>query len=487
MSAFVTAARVVEFTAMAVQFEISWLCTLLFWGCICFPHQKGYIAHGYSLNGNEVSYHDGVFDTQMSNQFDSNTNQDSIRPSDEMQAMRHQSFLSLQREPVNQECNEEFSSVTSLSEDMAQNKPDSEHYVPSAPPVQKYVHDGSGSLHPFGILLKKHTQAQTSGGTSFQTIQDVKRFIETMKRSFLMPGGDKGRHFQTAKETMANEMASNAQNIKGVNPPNSPSQYFSNHLSKPSNIMPLTSENIQQPKYTRYRKPSGGFGNLHHIQSEELNRGTPANVLSYTNNFYVDSPRGQHSIEYLPKERPAKSFQAYQPTFNKESKDINYTPTAHLSVSSGYVSASPVYPSPQSSSGHVSVQTSSPHDAQKEAFTRKQPVSLHRLFTVKPSSSLYGSSRHDDYLQGKIVHFSHPSTLSTQAKDEKPDLFKQHLVSATRGLKQKAGHNLNLISSGFDSTHSGISSWVGDSDANFNSHTNFAPTSASEGSLSKFS
>lgn len=563
---------------------------------------------------------------QTSDQFHSgaplNTNHDSVvSPGDKMQAMRHQSFVSPQREPVHHDNNEDASSVTSLSEEMVQSKPDSEHeqdefsVVPSAPSVQKYERESSDYQHPFGLLVKEHTQEKTVEGVSFPTIKDFKRFIETMKSSFLTPGSDLSTYFQTARETMEKEMASNAQNTEGApareatahvdasenevwgeatntvfeqskpganyqmpsenpsapDPVDStaslistsvydnqdlssgsalyprphlaatehvssnygsfdnggisgenrdiftsapdvrnedvqstsynlpeqmpsdssfegdfsfrPSQDFSYYSSTTSDIAPLNSEkNIQQPQYTShskdsftgYQKLSGGFELGEDFQSEVLGGGTPANALSAPNSYgksiYVNAPRGQlHIPNYTPKhrERPAPSFQAYQPTVRKESKDINYTPTVHLPAFSGFVSSSSEKLTPQSSSGHVGVQTSSPHDAKNQL-----------VFTVKPPSSLHGSSRHNGYLGDQSVGVTRPSILTAQAKDEeKSDPSEQNLVSATQEPKQMTDNIPIPISGGLDSTQRGISSRV--RDASFNSLTNLAPASES--------
>ncbi|XP_054476796.1 uncharacterized protein LOC129108897 [Anoplopoma fimbria] len=643
---------------MALQFGVSWLCSLLLWGCICFPPQKGYnFAHGYSLNDDDLSSHEGVLGPQTLNQFHSgaslNPNQDSVSPMDEMQAMRHQSFVPFQIESAPYENNEDASFVTSLGEEMEKSKPESEHDVIYSPPVSEYEHKGSGYRHPFGLLVKAHTQERTMEGTSFPTIKDFKRFIESLKRSFLIPGNDMGRHFQTAQETMENEMASNTQNVnvKGqqdtdsesysakegpahddssgnevwseamktafeqgeqgakyqmpseslsvpdhvdasaslisnsfydnqdygpgpalyprqhlaakehvssnygsfdsagisgenpdifpsppdvrneavkstsyklpeqtpsgsfgdyfsfsgrvtaspVDPPNSPSQDYSDYPSK----TPTSEQNVrQQSKYIFPSKDSltgdrklSDFELGKDFQSQELNRVPPANVLSapmppslnsYGHSVYVSLPRGQlYFQDYQPKQnkRPAKSFQVYQPTVGKQSNNINYTPTAHLPLSTGSVSSSSNNPSSKSSTVPVGVQPRSPHDANL-AFNRKKPGRSYTMFTVQPSSPFPGSSRHDGYLQDQTVSVSHPSPLTSQTKDEEEsDLSRQNVVSATQGSRQKAENT--PISSGLDSTKSGILSLVRLGDANFNSLTNLAPTSAIEKPFSR--
>ncbi|XP_018519478.1 uncharacterized protein LOC108875206 [Lates calcarifer] len=602
-----------KLTAMDLPFGVSWLCTLLLWGCICFPSQRGYnIAHGYSLNENP----------QTSNQFHSgaflNTNHE-----DETKAMR---------EPVH-ENREDVSSVTSLGEEMVQNKPDSGQdqdesaMVPSAPSEQKYKHLTSGNQHPFGILLKEHTPQKTVEGVSFPTIDHFIQFIETMKSSFLTPGSDLSVHFQTARETLKNELTSGAQNngessttsdsvkdtsahdnsenevwseptntvfeqsepdtnyqkpseslfspdpfnstaslispsvydnqdsgpspalylhhdlatteqvssnygslamggISGenpdifssapnaqkedvqstsnklpekipsgsffggdfslkshvtaspVHPQNSPSQDLSFYSSKTSSIKPLTSEkNIQKPKYSSHsgdssmghQNPSGGFELGKDFHREEIRRVTQADV---------SAPRGQLYIpDNLPKhgQRPAQTVQT-------ESKDINYTPIIHMPVSTGSVSSNSDL-SPQSSSGHVNVESSSPHDPHNQVYSRKQPIRFHLMFTARPSSSPHDSSRHDEYLGNQRVSISRPSVLTVQAKDEeKSDLSKQ---TASQEPKQANDNTLIPISSDLNSTKSGILTQVSDAYARFNSTNNLDPTSQLKKALSR--
>ncbi|XP_042351850.1 uncharacterized protein LOC121950016 [Plectropomus leopardus] len=617
---------------MAFPFGVSWLCALLLWGCICFLPHKGYnTAYGYPLSDDAFSGHAGALGPQTSNQFNSGaslaTNQDSFGPKDEMTAMRHQSVVSPQSEPVH---HEDGSFVTSLNEEMVQSKPDLEPYVPSTPPVQQHEDDGSDNQHPFGLLVKEHTGENAMEGVSFPTIRDFKRFIETMKSSFLRPGSDMNSHFQTGWAMMENETPSNGENIAGepdtsyksnsategtshhdanenefwseqganyqipseslsvLNPVDSTASFisksvhdsqdpgsalyphhhlaatehvssnyrsfdsagiswenpeiftsgpyvqnedfqsttyklpektpsgsffggdlsFSGHMSatpvsspnSPSEdhiLTPLTSEkNIQQPKYsshtedssTRYQKPSGEFKRDFQIKeqgSNVLSAPMPPSLASYGNSVFVSPPRGQHYIpDYRPKQRgsPAQPFQTNQPPVGKEPNDINYTPVAHLPASAGSVSSSSNNLSPQSSSGHVGVQTSSPHDGPSQAFDRKQPVGVSQWFTVKPSSSLHGSSRHDGYLGEQTDGVSRPSMLTAQPKDvDKSVLFDNKPASATQEPKQVVHNTLNPISSGLTP----ISSQLGAGSAIFNSLTNLAPTSTSERAVSR--
>ncbi|KAG8012563.1 hypothetical protein GBF38_020368 [Nibea albiflora] len=488
---------------------------------------------------------------------------------------------------------------------------------PAATSVQKYERKSSASRHPFGLLVKGHMQKNTTQGVTFPTIKDFKEFIGTMKNSFLMPGSDLRRHFQTAREIMETKVLSDTQNVhlsyrpnstKGgaasddasenevwsdpmnaafeqnekpseslsvpdpvdstaarsvydkqgpspgsafyprphsaamehvssnyggfdsdgvsgenpdiftsvpgvqngvlptsyelseqkpsgslredfsfsdhvtaspVNLPNSPSQDLSYYSGKTSDIKHLTSEkNIQQPKYTPHSKDSKDF------QSEDLHRVTSANVLSvlkppalssYGKSLYVSAPRGKIYIQdYLPKhgERPALLYQPHQSTV-AESKDVNYPPTINLPASSGSVSSSSGNLLPQSSSGHVGVQSTSLRDAQNQAFNTKQPVESHQVFIARPSSSLHGSNRHDGYLGDQRL--THTSFITDQTRDEDTsDLSHQNTVAAIQEPKHMNDNTLTLAS-----TQSGISFPVG-VDYSFSSLTNFAPTSASE-------
>lgn len=197
------------------------------------------IAHGYYLNENP----------QTSNQFPSgallNTNSE-----DKTQVVGDQSFVSLQREPVHHETGEDVSSITSLGEKMAQHQPVSgqEDQFLEAPAVQKYGNLSSGYQHPFGVLVKEHAPKNTVEGISFPTITDFRRFIETMKSSFLTPGSDLSRHFQTARETMKNQFTSGAQNINGESSMSNSVKEGSAHDDDSKNeVWSETDANYQKP------------------------------------------------------------------------------------------------------------------------------------------------------------------------------------------------------------------------------------------------
>ncbi|KAM7396561.1 hypothetical protein PAMP_019594 [Pampus punctatissimus] len=569
------------------------------------------IAYGYSLTKDEFSSTAHVLGPQTSTQLNSDANHDSVSPRVGTQNMWHQSFGSLQREPAHHEYTEDIGSVTGPREAKhMQSKPDSDQSVAAPTPfLQKYEKVNSGYHHPFGLLVKEHAQMKkTVDGISFPTIKDFKGFIDSMKSSYLTPGSDLSRHFQTALQTMKNEMASGAQNINSSNsveegsahedtsgnkvwsePMNSmfeqskqdanyemPSESLSvlhplistaglispsvhespdfrlgsalnpspriaatehessnygsssnavfsgekhellthpldkqnkdvkstsyelpeqiplsssllygedfsssghrtaspldpqvssaqdlRYYSSKQKIHPYTSHSKDFPEY---QKPSDASKLSKYFQSGNPDKVTPQKPSSsYGKGFYVRAPRIQPPLSNVPDqllthvERPAPSLQRYQSTVSKESKDINFSPAVHLPVSSGSVSSSPNILSPQSSSGHVGVQASS-HERQNQVFSRKQPVKSHLWFTVKPSSSLHGSSIHNGYVVDQSVSVPHHSILYARTKDEKSDLSKQALVSAIEEPKRITENDL---------------------DVSFNSLTNVAPTSKS--------
>ncbi|XP_060892945.1 uncharacterized protein LOC132973470 [Labrus mixtus] len=183
---------------MNLLFGVPWLDNVLFWACICFLTQKGYsFEQDFSLNDDAFSSHAGVFDPQTSNQFNSgaslNANHDSDGHINEML-----------RDPVHRDDNEDASSATSFSEEMVQS---------SAPSLQNSDLEDPGYGHPFDLLVKEHTQQRKKvEGVSFPTMRNFKQFVQKMKSSFLKPGSDLRRHFQTARDIVENELASKAGN-----------------------------------------------------------------------------------------------------------------------------------------------------------------------------------------------------------------------------------------------------------------------------------
>lgn len=171
---------------------------------------------GYNIaHGNDgFSSHVGVAGPQSSNEFHSG---ESLNSRHGMQAPQPQSFESSQSGPVHHENSKDASSATILSEEMVQSKlhsgnwSDQTSVVPSASSMQKTSYKNPGHQHPFGLLLRDSPK-KTMGDVSFPTIKDFKHFIEIMKSSFLIPGSDLTRHFQTAREMVEKE--ANAQNAK---------------------------------------------------------------------------------------------------------------------------------------------------------------------------------------------------------------------------------------------------------------------------------
>lgn len=166
---------------------------------------------GYNIaHGNDgFSSHVGVAGPQSSNEFHSG---ESLNARHGMQVSQPQSFESSQSGPVHHENSKDESSATILSEEMVQSKlhsGDRSDQTSVVPSIQKTSYKDPGHQHPFGLLLRD-SQKKTMGDVSFSTIKDFKHFIEIMKSSFLIPGSDLTRHFQTAREMVEKE--ANAQN-----------------------------------------------------------------------------------------------------------------------------------------------------------------------------------------------------------------------------------------------------------------------------------
>lgn len=84
-----------------------------------------------------------------------------------------------------------------------------DEFKPENSPVQSSKSKKSTYPHPLPLLVKQ-TQRETIEGLSFPTVQYFKQFVESMKNSYLTPGNDPSRYFQTARELMENEFGSNA-------------------------------------------------------------------------------------------------------------------------------------------------------------------------------------------------------------------------------------------------------------------------------------
>nr|XP_020510774.1 uncharacterized protein LOC109999939 isoform X2 [Labrus bergylta] len=183
---------------MNLLFGVPWLDNVLFWACICFLTHKGYsYERDFSLNDDAFSSHTGVFDPQTSNQFNSGASTNAIHDSD-----GH--INEMLRVPVHRDDNEDASSAAGFSEEMIQS---------SAPSLQNSDLEDPGYGHPFDLLVKEHMQQKKNvEGVSFPTMRHFKQFVHKMKSSFLKPGSDSRRHFQTARDIMEKELAANAGN-----------------------------------------------------------------------------------------------------------------------------------------------------------------------------------------------------------------------------------------------------------------------------------
>lgn len=154
------------------------------------------IAHGYS-DSDGFSGRAGVPGLQSSNEFHG------------VHTSRPETFVSPQSGLVYHENSEDASYAPSLNEEMVQSKlhsgyrADHNPGVPSASSVQKT--DNSGHRHPFELLLRDSQNSNHMEGVSFPTVKDFKNFVEILKSSYLIPGGDLTKHFQTAREMIAKE------------------------------------------------------------------------------------------------------------------------------------------------------------------------------------------------------------------------------------------------------------------------------------------
>lgn len=117
--------------------------------------------------------------------------------------------MSLQSGLGHNENGEDAGFATSPNEEMVQSElhsgygPDQVPGVPSTSSVQRT--NDSGHQHPFDLLLRDSQNSNRVEGVSFPTVKDFKHFVEILKSSYLIPGGDLTKHFLTAREMMARE------------------------------------------------------------------------------------------------------------------------------------------------------------------------------------------------------------------------------------------------------------------------------------------
>lgn len=155
-----------------------------------------HVAHGYS-DSDGFSGRAGVPGEQSPNEFYG------------VQASRPKGSVSPQSELVHHDNSEDASSATSFNEEIMQSnlhpgyRADEIQGVPAASSVQKA--DDSGNQHPFELLLRDSENSNHVEGVSFPTIKDFNQFVEILKSSYLMPGGDLTKHFQTAREMIQGE------------------------------------------------------------------------------------------------------------------------------------------------------------------------------------------------------------------------------------------------------------------------------------------
>lgn len=154
------------------------------------------IAHGYPVS-TEGSSHAVGFETQPSDQLYSggSFNAETDSGAGTIEPGNHVSVASSH---VQHEDSDDGSSVINPGDETQ----------PEDFPVHSSKHEKPTYLHPLPLLVKQ-TQKETFEGLSFPSVRYFKRFVESMKNSYLTPGNDLSRYFQTAREVMENEFTSN--------------------------------------------------------------------------------------------------------------------------------------------------------------------------------------------------------------------------------------------------------------------------------------
>lgn len=112
-------------------------------------------------------------------------------------------------------------------------------------------------LHPLPLLVKQ-TQRETIHNLSFPTVQFFKRFVETMKNSYLTPG-NMTMYFQMARHVMANELAMAAQETEDPTTDSRPSSSSHGEIgSEPMNLVE-DERDAQFPDLVSSTERSGAF------------------------------------------------------------------------------------------------------------------------------------------------------------------------------------------------------------------------------------
>lgn len=286
------------------------------------------VERGYPLSDADFSSYGGVLAPYTSVQVHAeeslNAGHDSLDPSDQTQAMRPKSFVSPQRGPVpHDQGMEEFtpsrpgSNVSPTVLRPMQSRippgyePNKSFVTPSQPLVQKHDQANTvyGVQHPLGALMEDQNQNDDVRGVRFPTMEHFKLFVESLKSSFLTPGGNVKIHFQTAMGTMENAPVSNTL------PTREESQTLI-YIPSPSKERPAQHEvsvtqDWNEPVNTVSRQNE--WSTINHMPSESLSVPDPAistqNLVSTSDYSRQDSGPG-------PVSYPSPDFAVEQPVLS---------------------------------------------------------------------------------------------------------------------------------------------------------------------------